>query len=292
MKTWTDAELAIDAQASLGEGPCWDANVGVLWWVDIDGERVHRYDPKTGADTSVAVGQPVGAVVPRASGGLVLAVRDGFATLDPASGKIDALVDVDKANAITRFNDGKVDSHGRFWAGTMGFQVEPDAGAFYRLDPDLTVTTVLKTVTVSNGLGWSPDDRTMYYIDSLAYTVDAFDFDVNSGGLSNRRTLVEIRGADGLPDGMAVDVDGYLWVAIAYGSCVRRYAPDGTLDGELRLPASIITSCAFGGPDLGDLYITSMSSGLGENVIEKTHAGGLWRFRPGVKGLPTNAFAG
>ncbi len=285
MDTWTDVELVVEAKAEPGEGPLWDVDEGVLWWVDIIGGAVHRYDPRTGADTVLDVGKPVGAVVRRASGGLVVAVVDGFASLDPGAKKIEMLVEVGADDPSVRMNDGKVDPAGRFWAGTMAFDASAGAGALYRLDPDLSVTTILEGVTISNGMDWTTDRSTMYYIDSMAHGVDVFDYDLDTGGVTNRRRLVDIAPEDGLPDGMTLDADGFLWVAVYNSSSVRRYAPDGTLVGVVELPTPHITSCAFGGEDLGDLYITSAA---GADEL----GGSLFRCRPGATGAPVNAFAG
>ena len=213
----------------LGEGPVWDDRQGVLIWVDIWAGEVHSYEPASGRDTAIGVGQPVGAAVPRRSGGLVLAVRDGFAFLDP-DGRLTSVAEVEAANPGNRMNDGKCDRHGRFWAGTMAGDARPGAGALYRLDPDLSVTKVLDGVTVSNGLAWSLDDRTMYYIDTPTQRVDAFDYDLASGTIENRRPLIEIPEEAGSPDGMTIDAEGFLWVALFGGRAVRRYSPDGRLE--------------------------------------------------------------
>lgn len=288
-----EIELVLDARANLGESPAWDARSGVLMWVDIMAGAVHRFDPRSGEDSLTEVGQPVGAVAPRAAGGYVLALRDGIAVLDD-DGALRVVSDVEKDVPANRFNDAKCDTAGRFWAGTMAFDVTPGAAALYRIDPDGTTTPVVRDVTLSNGLGWSPDDSTMYFIDSLAYGLDAFDFDVASGTVSNRRRLITCDPqADGLPDGMAVDAEGGLWIAFYAGGAVRRYTPDGALDHVLELPVSQPTCIAFGGDDLGDLYITTANQEKSpEALAEEPTLGGLFRTRPGVTGLPTNAFAG
>jgi sugar lactone lactonase YvrE len=291
-----DAELVLDARAELGEGPGWDAAAGILVWVDILAGQVCLFDPAqdpttAGGGQAVKVGEHVGAAVTRARGGLVLAVRDGFSALDTAADEISMLAVVDP-RPDTRMNDGKCDPDGRFWAGTMRYDEQEGGGALYRLDPDGTVTTVLTGVTTSNGLGWSPDGHTMYYIDTPTRRMDAFEFDPATGALGARRTLTEVEGT-GFPDGMTVDHEGMLWVALWGGSAVHRYTPQGDLDTVVNLPVTRVTSCAFGGPDGADLYITTARTGLSESALAaQPAAGGLFRCRPGVTGPPATAFAG
>jgi len=291
--TTIEADLALDAHARLGEGPIWDAEGGRLVWVDIHAEAVHLFDPSSGFDQVLQAGQHVGAAAVRSRGGLILAARDGFVLLDPATGAIEPFVAV-KEDPSTRFNDGKCDAAGRFWAGTMAYAFTPGAGSFYRLDPDGSVTAMFGDVAVSNGLGWSPDWRTMYYIDTPTRGVDAFDFDLAAGTIANRRRAVEIpREAGGLPDGMCVDAEGCLWVAIVRSGSVQRYTPDGRLDRTVRLPTSGVTSCCFGGADLGDLYITTSAELVPEDQrTAQPHAGGLFICRPGVGGQPPCTFGG
>jgi sugar lactone lactonase YvrE len=282
-------ELVLDTRAELGEGPVWDDRTGVLAWVDILVGHVHRYDPATGADAVTDVGQPVGAVGLREHGGLVLAVRDGFALLDEGGATPRLLAAVEREDPDTRMNDGEVDPAGRFWAGTMELGAAPGRGSLYRLDPSGAVTRVLADVSISNGLGWSPDERTLYYIDSPMQRIDAYDYARSSGTIANRRTVAEIEPADGLPDGLAVDAEGGLWVALWGGSSVRRFTPEGRLDRTVELPVSQVSSCAFGGPDLDELYVTSAATGLAGT---EPAAGGLFRLRPRVRGLPARRFAG
>jgi sugar lactone lactonase YvrE len=287
------AELLIDAHAALGEGPVWDERERCLWWVDIMGEALHRSDPASGRDEIVPVGQLVGAVVLRASGGLVAAVRDGFVAVDPASGRIDLLAPVEADDPTTRMNDGKVDPAGRFWAGTMGVDHRPGAGTLYRLDPDLRVTAMVPGTAISNGLDWSLDGRTMYYIDTPTRRVDRFAFEPASGAIANRSPAIVIREGAGSPDGMTVDADGYLWVALWDGWAVERYSPDGRLDRRVEVPAGQASSCAFGGPDLDLLFITTAQEGFPPGGLpDQPHAGGLFVCRPGVQGRAPFRFAG
>jgi len=277
------AEVIVDAHAEVGEGPTWDADSQRLCWVDIPHGDIHAFHPASGSDDVVDVGQPVGAVVRRRQGGLVLAVRDGFATLD--EGRLSLLAEVEIERVENRMNDGKVDPAGRFWAGTMALDSSPGAGALYRLAQDHRVDTVLDGLTISNGMDWSPDGQTMYFIDSGQGCVTAYLYDQDSGEINEPRTLIAIPPEDGLPDGMTVDSAGGLWVAIWDGAAVRHYSPDGTFLDEVRVPATQVTSCAFGGADLRDLYITTAAEGLSPaQRREQPHAGALFRVQPGVVG--------
>ena len=288
-----EVELVVDAHAVLGEGPIWNPVTEHLVWVDIMRSEVHEFDPITNIDSVIQIGRHVGTVVPRQCGGLVCAVDDGFVAVDD-DGRVTRLAHVEADIPTNRMNDGKCDSSGRLWAGTMPYDtVSPGVGALYRLDPDLSVHTMLRGITVSNGISWSLDDTLMYYIDSPTRHVDVFDFDAALGTISNRRVLIDMTGEIGVPDGMTVDAEGYLWVAIAGGGQVRRYAPDGRRDRVIKFPASLTSACAFGGPHLTDLYVTSISLSLSSHDLEKQpHAGGLFRTRPGPRGLPSKAFSG
>lgn len=286
-------EVALDAHAEVAEGPVWDGSRDELLWVDIPRHLVQRFHPATGRLESVDVGQPVGAVAVREAGGLVLAVRDGFALIDGDGGGPRLVREVEQHNADNRMNDGKCDASGRFWAGTMALDMTPGAGALYRLEPDLAVVPVLAPTSVSNGLAWSADDRTMYFVDSGTGNVDAFDYAPASGAITRRRRIIEVARADGMPDGMTIDADGFLWIALWDGWCVRRYSPDGLLDTVVELPTAQITSCTFGGDDLGELYITSAAEGLSDRERgDQPHAGAIFRVRPGVHGTPAALFAG
>jgi sugar lactone lactonase YvrE len=287
----SDVELALKIRSAVAEGPVWDDRTQTLVWVDIMNNAVHVYDPSSGQDRSVDVGQPVGAAALRERGGLVLALRDGFALLDAELGDLRWVASVEADVPSNRMNDGKCDAAGRFWAGTMAFDVTPGVACLYRLDPDYHVSCVVTGVTLSNGLDWSADNRRMYYIDSTTQRVDAFDFDLECGLLGERRTVLTVSKEVGLPDGMMVDAEGGLWVAIHGGGAVHRYTPDGRLDRVLRVPVKHVTCCTFGGPDFGDLYITSMTYGLGE-LRDQPLAGALFRCRPGVRGRPSFRFGG
>lgn len=283
-------ELALDSRSHLGEGPVWDGEKQQLIWVNLIRGEVHRFDPATGADSHIDVGRPVGAAALRESGGYVLAVENGFATLSE-SGELAMLVDLGLGPRY-RANDGKCDRFGRFWAGTNAYDFTPGESTLWRLDPDGSATAVVTGLTLSNGLDWSPDDRTMYLVDTMARTLWAYDFDGAAGTLSGGRALVTFAEGE-LPDGMTVDVEGCLWVAMYGGGEVRRFTPDGGLDTRLPVPVANPSSCAFGGPDLGDLYVTTGHQLDDPSVLgPDSHLGSLFRGRPGAVGLPAGRYSG
>ena len=248
---------------------------------------IHRTDPAAGTDVSIGVDRTVGSAVPATDGRLVVAIDDGFRFVDLGTGELEPIAPIPVADGVM-MNDGKTDGAGRYWAGTKDTEGRRPLGSLYRLDRDGTVAEVVRGVTISNGLGWSPDGRTMYFIDSATYGIDAFEADPASGAIAGRRRLVDLPRRWGLPDGMTVDAEGFLWVAFWTGSAVRRLDPDGDLVATVALPVSLVTSCTFGGPDLTDLYITSASAWLSEGELQaEPHAGGLFRCGTAVQGLPS-----
>jgi sugar lactone lactonase YvrE len=286
-----ELDVALNVRARLGEGPSWDQQTRRLLWVDITGEVVHRFDPTSGNDERFRVGQPVGAVVPTTDGRLTLAASDGFAILDLSSGEIERIADVEADLADTMMNDGKCDPVGRLWAGTKDAVGSRPIASLYRLGADREPVRMLPGLTVSNGLGWSPDCTTMYFIDSPTQRIDVLDFDLDAGEISNRRTLAEIPEDWGVPDGMTVDEEGFLWVAFWGGSAVRRFDPSGALVTTIEFPVSQVTSCSFGGVDLRDLYVTTARDGLSHRrLAEQPLAGALFRLRPGVAGQAPHPF--
>jgi sugar lactone lactonase YvrE len=286
-------DLVLDARLELGEGPVWDAARERLLFVDIMRGHVHEFDPASGRDRVVAVGQPVGAVSPTAHGDWVVAARDGFFRVDPASGRTALIAHVERDDRETRMNDGYVDARGRFWAGTMGMGGVRERGSLYRLDADGTVTRHVTGVTISNGLDWSPDGRLMYHADTGLGRVDVFDFDEESGTIANRRPFVTIDEQEGSPDGLVVDAEGGVWLALWQGGAVRRYRADGSLDQEVAMPVTLVTKCAFGGRDLMDLYITTAWIDLDAAArARQPLAGGVFRLRPGIAGRAAVPFAG
>jgi sugar lactone lactonase YvrE len=285
-----DAEVAVPAQCQLGEGPVWDADRGLLWWVDILAGHVHSIDPSTGARTWFDVGDAVGAVGLTRTDGLVLALADGFALADADGQDLTRVPGFSIDRTALRFNDGKPDPWGNFIAGTMAWDESGNPpGSLYRLSPDGTVTEVFGDVGLSNGLDWTDDRRLFYYSDTTIGRVDVFDCDPGTGVLSGRRPFVDAA----QPDGLALDAEGCLWLAVWGSGEVRRYTPDGWLDTVVRLPAWQVTSAAFGGPDLATLYITCAWEGLTPaERAEQPHAGDIFACTPGVPGRPPFLFAG
>ena len=281
----TEQLMRVDAPvAELGEGPVWADGEQALYWLDIPADQVHRM-AAGGQLTSWDVGQPVGTVVPRASGGLALAAQDGFMAMDQATGTLSLLAAVEPDRPENRMNDGACDRAGRFFAGTMADDERPGAGALYRLDPDLTVTTMLTGTGISNGIGWSPDERLMYYVDSLTYQVDVFDYDPATGAIDGRRRFAAVGQGDVMPDGLTVDADGGVWVAVWGGGALLHHDPAGRLRQTIEVPAAHVTSCVFGGPDLDRLYITTAAG-------DGAGAGALFVTEPGVTGQLSHPFRG
>ena len=281
-----DAEIAFPAQCELAEGPVWDAARGLLRWVDILPGRVHALDTVTGAQSSFEAGDPVGTFGLTRAGGLVLALVDRFALSGHDGGELRRLGDFTVDRSVLRFNDGKPDPWGNLWAGTMAWQENSGPPcSLYRLSPDGEVTELFGGVGLSNGLDWSDDRKRFYYADSLSGGVDLFDTDPDTGALSGRRRFISVAG--GLPDGLTLDAEGCLWLAVWGSGELRRYAPDGSLDTVVRLPVSQVTSAAFGGADLRTLYITTARENFTPaDQREQPHAGDIFACTPGVTGLP------
>lgn len=278
------------AGAELGEGPVWDARSSRVVWVDITSRQIHLTDPVSGTCETIEVPLDVGAVAPRAAGGFVAALQDGFWIV--GDGPADRIAAIPEARPGLRFNDGKCDPAGRFWAGTIAYDQAPGAGALYRLEPDGQTRMVLAGVTVSNGLAWSLDGRTMYYIDTPTQRIDAFSYDQLTGEIGDRRPEIRIPAAAGAPDGMTIDAEGGLWIALWGGAAVHRYI-DGRLERVIEMPVSQPTSCCFGGEVLDELYITSARQGLSARQrAEEPLAGALFRVRPGVRGTAPAVFLG
>jgi len=289
-------EVAVSARAELGERPFWDPAVDALMWVDILAGHLHRYRPGSGDSVVHTAGVAVGAAAPRAGGGYVLAAADGFRLVDSSGQAAGGPWRPPGMLADVRFNDGVCDPLGRFWAGTVAGDRRAGAGALYRFDPAGSISVLLDGVTESNGLGWSPDGGTFYYIDSgePAPRIRAFPCDLAAGTLGSPRDLVRPEAAQGIPDGLVVDADGCLWVAFWGGGAVRRYSPSGELLASLPVPVSQPSCPAFGGPELGDLYVTSAWEDMTEaRRATEPMAGDVLRTRfEGVRGLPAGRFGG
>jgi sugar lactone lactonase YvrE len=267
-------EIAVRANAKLAEGPRWDAAARRLLWVDIEGCELHVLE--SGEDRAIGFDAMVGAAAPTSSGAVVVALADRLALVDLADESVHTLVRLPHGPAL-RSNDGACDAAGRFWIGTMALDETPGAGALYRYDGGLE--RVLDEVTLSNGIGWTRDDTRMYYIDSPAQRVDLFDFELASGRVDDRRPFVSIDESDGIPDGLTVDDEGGVWVALYGGSCVHRYDESGHLDAVLEVPAKNVTSCCFGGDDGRSLFVTTAAPD-----------GNVYVTQPGVSGPPAHVF--
>jgi sugar lactone lactonase YvrE len=267
-------EIAVRANAKLAEGPRWDAAARRLLWVDIEGCELHVLE--SGEDRAIGLDAMVGAAAPTNSGAVLVALADRLALVDLADESARTLVRLPHGPAL-RSNDGACDAAGRFWIGTMGLDQTPGAGALYRYDGRLQ--RVLDEVTLSNGIGWTRDDTRMYYIDSPVQRVDIFDFELASGRVDDRRPFVSIDESEGIPDGLTVDDEGGVWVALYGGSCVHRYDESGHLDAVLAVPAENVTSCCFGGDDGRSLFVTTAAPD-----------GNVYVTQPGVSGPPAHVF--
>jgi len=286
-----DAELLLDARAELGEGPAWDAQAGVLHWVDIHAGRLHTYHPASGEDHFISLGEPIGCCAPQKRGGLVVALRSGFYSLCLSTGKLDHLATPEQVPG-NRFNDGKCDRFGRFLAGSMCDKEMKPTGSLYSFAPAGELGTLLTGLRISNGLTWSPDDRVFYFIDTPTFTVMAYDYDPARGSIRNPRPVVRVPEEMGFPDGMTSDTDGRLWIALWGGARVTCWDPlTGQLLESHPIPALNVSSCIFGGADLRDLYITTAREGMTAAQLEEYPlTGGLFRLRTVATGLPTFEF--
>jgi len=288
------AELALKAEAIVGESPVWSISEKMLYWVDLMRGRVHRFDPEKNTNETFQLPQPVSALALRKRGGLVLALRDGFAFYDIDSGNLTMINDPEADLPDNRFNDAKCDRQGRFWGGTMSNVAwDKPSGSLYRLDSDLGVRKVIGEVVCSNGMGWSPDNKTMYHTESFRYAVFKYDFDAETGNVSNRAVFAEADKSTGaFPDGLTVDAEGYVWsVHNAVGRVVR-YDPSGRIVAVVDVPVPRPCGCIFGGEKLDTLYITSATETMSEADLKKFPlSGSVFVIDPGVTGLPEPYFS-
>lgn len=290
-----EATLILNAAATLAEGPAWDHRHQHLIWVDIEEKQVHIYNPTFDRDDCYQLDEMVGAAVPmKSEGRLLLALADGIAIYQLNDKSLTYIAQTERELPGNRFNDGKCDPEGRFWAGTMGLAVESGVGALYCLWPDFSVHTKVEKVTISNGLAWKSNGQTMYYIDSPTQQVIAYEYDPPRGSIGNPKAVIRIPPKLGTPDGMAIDQEDKLWIALWGGYGVGRWDPiTGELLDMIRVNAPHVTSCTFGGPDLEDLYITTARSGLTTAQIEEhPQSGGIFLVKPGVRGRPVDFFKG
>ena len=299
-------ECVLQCRNHLGEGPVWDVETGVLWWLDGTGRRVGnpsiwRLDPKTGRVDNWSLDHDVGALAVRENGKLVLALDQGFYFFDPATGELECIALIEADQPRSRLNDGKADCRGRFIAGGMDDKEELAMCGLWRLDPDLTVTRVEEGIICTNGPCWSPDDKTFYVADTFVDEFWAYDYDIDTGTLSNRRIFADTKSVAGVPDGSTVDAEGCLWNAELISGDLVRYDPDGNVERKIGMPVSNITSVMFGGDKLDEIYVTSMARVKHPAVHDRFHkdvkpqfgAGSLFRITGlGIRGLPEPRFAG
>jgi sugar lactone lactonase YvrE len=282
-------EVLVNLHARLGEGPRWDHRKGLLAWVDILGGHVHLTDPSSGVTTSIPVGGEVGALALYGDEGYLLAIRNGFAVLtDTELGDFQVVFD----DLDLRMNDGNVDPAGRFVAGSMARDARPEMGSLYQRDVDGSVRMLFGGVTISNGLAWSAEGDLMYYVDSGLQAIDVMDYDVGSGAVSRRRSWVDVPPGDGTPDGIAIDSEGCLWVALWGGGKVRRYSPDAQVIGEVELPVPRVSACGFGGPGLDRLFITTAAVGRAQDIDDGGLDGALFVVEPGCTGVRSTVIGG
>ncbi|MEO1435020.1 MAG: SMP-30/gluconolactonase/LRE family protein [Bacteroidota bacterium] len=285
-------ELALQIDAQLGEGAFWNIENQTFYWVDIEGKRLHLFDPITGKNRSLQTPTHIGTVVPMNDNVAMVGLVDGAYLMNTETGNLKPYAKIDDNVGATRLNDGKCDPAGRLWVGSMHWETSEPVGSLYRVDGNEQATKILDSITVSNGIVWSKDRKIMYYIDTPTKKIHAFDYDMLSGEIKNERIAVVIADSLGLPDGMTIDADDKLWVGMWNGNAVCRFDPtSGQLMEQVEVPAHNVTSCAFGGPALDTLYITTASIDMTEE--EKAQfplAGSVFKYVPGVKGVPSDLF--
>lgn len=294
-ETQPNAEVRCVSQipSLLGEGPLWSPRDEALYWVDILTPAIHRFDVATGRDTETKLGSMVSLVIPKATGGLLIATPNGLMTIDD-SGTLTRLSHPEADRPGNRYNDGKCDRMGRLWVGTMDMGAAPNRGNLFKVDPDGSWIKMDTGFTVANGLGWSPDNTRMYFTDSHRKLVFQYDFDFINGTIGNRRPLISFDASAGSPDGLTVDAEGCLWVAMWDEWCIARFDPEGREMTRVRMPVPRPTSCCFGGPNLDILYVTSARVRLAQDVLKSAPlSGSLFAVQiPGVRGIPETIFAG
>lgn len=287
-----DAKLILNSKAVLGEGALWDSECNRLYWVDIEGGLFNIFDPRTLQNKSFKLGKRIGTVVPVDNHQVLLAVEDGMVMLNTETGAWVYKLSVDIHSQGKRFNDGKCDPQGRFWVGSMSVNDVPAAGSLYCIDEGFVLTEKIQGVSISNGIAWSPDGDFMYYIDTPTCEVVRYKFEAVSGDISEKKTIIQVPDGMGWPDGMTVDSEGMLWVALWDGFGVARFDPvTGRLMQKVYVPAPKTTSCAFGGEDLRTLYITTARVGMTESELVKYPlSGSIFYVDTEIKGLPATGF--
>ncbi|PPR10071.1 MAG: L-arabinolactonase [Alphaproteobacteria bacterium MarineAlpha11_Bin1] len=285
--------VAVRQSCVLGESPIWSEVEQALYWVDIRNPMIFRWYPESKALQSWRVQTEIGSIGFAGDGRLIAGTRMGFAFINLADGEFHLLEDPEgegRMNAV-RMNDGKVDRSGRFWCGSMEDPGYGEVASLYRFDTDHTVHRMEGPVCISNAICWSPDNRTMYFADSLKRKVWSYDFDASTGTIENRRDFIQVQEGDGVPDGATVDSEGFVWVAHMRAGQVKRYDPDGRIEREISFPASMTSCPAFGGPDMSTLYVTTASSRFEvEDFEREPDAGSLFAVETDVRGIPEPVF--
>ena len=288
-----EAQPVLACRNRLGEGPIWSTEEQALYWVDIVAPAVHRFRPENGVHDRWPMPEHVGSLSVRSAGGLVVALKSGFALFDPEAGTIEMIAEAEADKLDNRFNDGRCDRQGRFLAGSLTYSEDSPIGSLWCLDVDHKATPVLNGITVSNGLCWSPDGATMYHVDTPTRAIRAFDYDEETGRPSNPRVLVETDPDGGWPDGSITDSEGCIWNSEWDGARVVRYTPDGKVDKVVQIPAKRATCAAFGGPDLKTLYITSAWDRMTADERKQwPRSGDLFAIEVDVPGLPDPTYKG
>jgi len=289
----TEITCVLDAKASIGENPVWSMEEKSLYWLDTTQQAIHRFDPKSGVNQTWTMPDLVCSFALRENGGLIVALGAGIFLLDLETMSINTIDEEVTDKTQTRLNDGRCDRAGRFWVGAMDLDKHRQIASLYRVDPDLSIHKIINELVVSNGLAWSPDGGTLYHSDSRQNVIWAYDYDLKAGLPSNRRVFASTHPDEGLPDGAAVDEDGFYWSAGVRGGRLTRYAPDGRIDRVIKLPISLPSMCAFGGENLDILYVTSAREFLSESeLLKEPLAGGIFAIDVGVKGVPEPCFKG
>lgn len=287
-----DVKCVWEEPAHLGEGPLWVSRENAVYWLDLFGKKIHRYGLVAGSKQTWSMPTEVTSLAARRHGGFIGTVRDGFAFIDLEAGTIKPIAQPETHLPHNRFNDGKVDGNGHYWAGSMDYNGQQETGSLYRLDSDLSLHQMDSGYIISNGPTFSGDGRTLYHTDSSQRTVYAFDLAPN-GSISNKRLFVQLSPEEGYPDGMTIDSENCLWLCHFAGSRITRYSPDGAALQTIPMPVPNITSCTFAGPDLDTLYITTARLHLSQEEINQYPlSGSLFTCKPGVTGLPTPSFSG
>lgn len=287
-------ELVLDIKATLGESPAWDHDNQLLYWVDILEKKVHIYNPVTKEKRCIILEKHIGAIAPKSTDVAVIALEDGFYFLNLRTEEVTCINNPETHIKNNRFNDGKCDAYGRFWAGTMDKSYVKGRGALYCLDTNLKVDKKLSSVGLSNGLTWSLDNKQLYYIDTLNRDVCCFEYNLNTGEIRNPVQIIKFAAHEGLPDGMTIDEEGMLWIAHWGGGKVSRWNPNtGKMLSAIDVPAINVTSCIFGGKDLDELYITTARDGLSAEQLQMyPYSGGLFKIQMNIKGIQTYSYKG